>query len=328
MAQLKDKIKTTLDEGRMLILGSQVLLGFQFRSVFEKGFEGLPDHAKYMKLCGLGLMLLAVMLLMWPGAYHQIVEDGEDTRDLHQFATAVMAAALLPFAFGLGLDFFVGAERLMGITPGFVAGLTAALVALFFWYGIETLAVKRHKHEVEEEEEMSQEEEQKNGGGTKLKAKIEQALTEIRVVLPGAQALLGFQFASLLVEGFDKLPQSSKYVHFVSLSLIGLAIIFMMTPAAYHRLVEKGEQTEHFHRFASRMMLAAMVPLALGVTGDYFVVARKITESDAVAVGTSVAMLALFYGLWFGYTLYKRGQKEQAGRSKVKISARSLSNER
>src|ERR1043165_6904451 len=61
MAQLKDKIKTTLDEGRMVILGAQVLLGFQFRSIFEKGFEKLPAHAQYVKLGGLGLMLLAVV---------------------------------------------------------------------------------------------------------------------------------------------------------------------------------------------------------------------------------------------------------------------------
>src|SRR5919199_5980372 len=109
MAQLKDKVKTTLDEGRMLILGSQVLLGFQFRSVLEKGFDRLPDHAKYTKLGGLALMILAVTLLMWPGAYHQIVEDGEDTHELQRFATAVMGVALLPFALGLGADFFVGA---------------------------------------------------------------------------------------------------------------------------------------------------------------------------------------------------------------------------
>lgn len=327
MAQLKDKIKTTLDEGRMLILGSQVLLGFQFRSVFEKGFEKLPEHARYLKLGGLSLMLLAVLLLMWPGAYHQIVEDGEDTHELHHFATSVMGIALLPFALGLGADFFIGTEFLMGRTQGIIAGVAATLVALFFWYGMEAIARKSHRHEIKENKEMSHKEDDKKEDGTKLKDKIEQALTEIRVVLPGAQALLGFQFASLLVEGFEKLPQSSKYVHFVSLSLIALAIILMMTPAAYHRLVERGEQTEHFHRFASRMLLASMIPLALGVTGDFFVVARKITESDAFSFVASLLMLAIFYGLWFGYTLYRRAAK-QADSPRVNINVSSLSNER
>jgi hypothetical protein len=327
MAQLKDKIKTTLDEGRMLILGSQVLLGFQFRSVFEKGFEKLPEHARYLKLGGLGLMLLAVLLLMWPGAYHQIVEDGEDTHELHRFATSVMGIALMPFALGLGADFFIGTEFLMGRTQGIIAGVLATIVALFFWYGVEAVARKNHQHEIKEKKEMSDKEEDEKQSGTKLKDKIEQALTEIRVVLPGAQALLGFQFASLLVEGFEKLPQGSKYVHFVSLSLIALSVIMMMTPAAYHRLVERGEQTEHFHRFASRMMLASMIPLALGITGDFYVVARKITESDAFSIAASMFMLAIFYGLWFGYTLYRR-MENQTGRPGVNIRVSNLSNER
>lgn len=326
MAQLKDKIKTTLDEGRMLILGSQVLLGLQFRSAFEKGFEKLPQHAQYLKLGGLGLMLMAIMLLMWPGAYHQIVEDGEDTHELHHFATAVMGIALLPFALGLGADFFVGTELLMGRTQAIIAGALAATVALFFWYGWEAIGRQTHGHKIEEKKEMSNKEDDKEGG-TKLKDKIEQVLTEIRVVLPGAQALLGFQFASLLMEGFEKLPPSSKYVHFISLSLIALAIILMMTPAAYHRLVEKGEQTEHVHRFASRMLLASMIPLALGITGDLYVVARKISESDGFALTISLLTLALFYGLWFGYTLYRRMEK-RTDKPAVNISVSSLSNER
>jgi hypothetical protein len=41
-----------------------------------------------------------------------------------------------------------------------------------------------------------------------IKDKIQQVLTEIRVALPGAQALLGFQFTSLFMEAFQKLPGS------------------------------------------------------------------------------------------------------------------------
>ncbi|HEV7375060.1 MAG TPA: DUF6328 family protein [Pyrinomonadaceae bacterium] len=311
MAQLKDRVKTTLDEGRILIIGAQVLLGLQFRSIFETGFEKLPEHAKYIKLGGLGLLLLAVTLLIWPGAYHQIVEDGEDTHELNRFATTVMGVALLPFALGLGTDFFVGAESLFGRTQGIVAGVLATLVALFFWYGLEMMKRAGREPEVKEKKEMSKKKGEDEEGGTKLKDKIQQVLTEVRVVLPGAQALLGFQFISLLMEGFEKLPQSSKYVHFISLSLVALTVILLMTPAAYHRLVERGEDTEHFHRFASRTLLASMIPLALGIAGDFYVVARKITESDGLAIGLAGVALLIFYGLWFGFTLYRRQAREK-----------------
>jgi hypothetical protein len=325
MAQLKDKVKTTLDEGRILVIGAQVLLGFQFRSILETGFEKLPEHAKYMKLGGLGLLLFAVALLMWPGAYHQIVEDGEDTHELNRFATAVMGVALLPFALGLGVDFFVGAESLFGLTPAIIAGAAALAVALFFWYGLEVLRRAAREPEVKEKKEMSRKKEEQEEGGTKLKDKIQQVLTEMRVVLPGAQALLGFQFISLLMEGFEKLPQSSKYVHFVSLSLVALSIILLMTPAAYHRLVEQGEDTEHFHRFASRTLIVSMIPLALGIAGDFYLVAQKITESGDLSIGLSALALLIFYGFWFGFTLYRRQTRGQGARPRLQASVSSIS---
>jgi Family of unknown function (DUF6328) len=81
-----------------------------------------------------------------------------------------------------------------------------------------------------------------------------------------------------------------------------------MTPAAYHRIVERGEETEHFHRFASRVLLAAMIPLALGITADFYIVMRKVTESAALSAIVAALLLIAFYGLWFGYTLYRRAQ--------------------
>jgi Family of unknown function (DUF6328) len=325
MAQLKDKVKTTLDEGRILVIGAQVLLGFQFRAILETGFEKLPEHAKYMKLGGLGLLLLAVALLMWPGAYHQIVEDGEDTHELNRFATTVMGVALLPFALGLGVDFFVGAESLFGLAPAIVAGAAALAVALFFWYGLEALRRGAREPEVREKKEMSRKKGEQEEGGTELKDKIQQVLTEVRVVLPGAQALLGFQFISLLMEGFEKLPQSSKYVHFISLSLVALSVILMMTPAAYHRLVEQGEDTEHFHRFAGRALIASMIPLALGVSGDFYLVAQKITDSGGLSIGLAALALLIFYGLWFGFTLYLRQARGQGVRPRLQAGVSSVS---
>jgi hypothetical protein len=235
-----------------------------------------------------------------------------------------MGLALLPFALGLGAEFFVGTELLFGRTQGLVAGVLATMVALIFWYGMEAIDRPRRERGVREEKEMAKKKGEEEEGGTKLKDKIQQVLTEVRMVLPGAQALLGFQFISLLMEGFEKLPNSSKYVHFASLSLVALSVILLMTPAAYHRLVERGEDTEHFHRFASRMLLASMVLLALGITGDFYLVARKITESAALSVGLAVLALCIFYGLWFGFTLYSRQVREHGARRRIQVSLSSL----
>lgn len=63
------------------------------------------------------------------------------------------------------------------------------------------------------------------------------------------------------------------------------------------------------------MLIAAMPPLALGMCGDFFVVIRRITNSAVAAITGAVVMLLFFYGLWFGYTLYRRGQRGEASLS-------------
>ena len=326
VAKLKDKIQNALDEGRMLVLGSQVLLGFQFRSVFEPGFDKLPAASQYLKMCGLGLMLVALCLLLAPGSYHRIVEEGEDTERQHRFTTKVMRYALLPFAIALGFDVYVATLKTLARTLSLVIAIGIGLVALFFWHGLELLRRSAREPEVRERKEMD---EQKNAQaeaeGTKLTDKIKHVLTEARVVLPGAQALLGFQFITTLTEAFEKLPLSSKYVHLSSLLLVALSIVLLMTPAAYHRIVERGEETEHFHRFASRVLIAAMLPLPLGITGDFFVVVRKVTESATAAAVAAVLMLIFFYGFWFGYTLYQRNRNrtppQPTGNKRAQLAA-------
>lgn len=317
MAKLKDKVKNALDEARMLVLGAQVLVGFQMRSVFERGFESLPIISQALKLCGLGLMLLAVGLIIAPSSYHRLVERGEDTHEIHRYTSKMMDWALLPFAFGLGIDLYVATQKIAGSWKlGVVAGLFGAAMAAFFWYGLEFYMRHERAGEIEEkkrESEMEEKQEQDGGRNGKLTNKIQHALTECRVVLPGVQALLGFQFIVILTDGFDKLTSVTKYVHLASLGLTALAIVLLITPAAYHRMVERGEETEHFHRFASKVLVAALVPLALGMAGDVYVVVQKVTDSLLISVVSALVILAIFWELWFGLPLYRRTQREYAG---------------
>ena len=120
--------------------------------------------------------------------------------------------------------------------------------------------------------------------GDKLEERINLALTEVRVVLPGAQALLGFQAAIMFTDAFAHLPTTPKYAHLASLLLIVLTVILLMTPAAYHRIGERGRFSPHLHRFITRMLLAAMATLALGISAELYVVAHKITHSRALSL--------------------------------------------
>jgi hypothetical protein len=299
VAALKDRVQDALDENRMLVLGVQVLIGFDYRAAFEKGFELLPRAAQLLKLTSLSVLLVTFALLITPGADHRLCERGEDTPAFHRFASTFASLALFPFAAAMGIDLAIACCRLAGPGGAIAAGVVMAAVALFMWYGLELAfrPTKQRRQAMEPKQDQS---------GTDVKTKIHHALTEARVVLPGAQALLGFQFATMLVDGFDKLPMALKWLHFASLGSMAVAIVLLITPAAWHRIVERGQENERFHKFASAMVVAALVPIALGLSGDLFVVSYKITQSPALAAGMSGAALILFLGLWFGLTLGRR----------------------
>src|SRR5581483_3343746 len=90
---------------------------------------------------------------------------------------------------------------------------TATLVlTLFCWYGLELIARKRKRGKfslrdmVDPLRELDMKQEQE----TDLTTRVKQVLIECRVVLPGAQALLGFQLIIMWMTEFYKIPQFWK----------------------------------------------------------------------------------------------------------------------
>ena len=51
--QIDAKLKTALDESRLLILGAQVLFGFQSEAVFQELFANIPTASRYVHCGGL-----------------------------------------------------------------------------------------------------------------------------------------------------------------------------------------------------------------------------------------------------------------------------------
>jgi len=131
-----------------------------------------------------------------------------------------------------------------------------------------------------------------------LGQKIDQMLTEARVILPGAQALLGFQLAVALTQAFDGLPASSKAAHACALGLIALSTISLMAPAAYHRIAYGGEASKTFLQIGSCYMLAATAALAFELTADIYVVITKIADSSAAGGLAAAFSFLVLTGLW------------------------------
>src|SRR5882757_4100652 len=102
-SEAEKKLKTALDESRLLILGAQVLFGFLFQGVFQEAFEKLPFGAKVSNALGLLSISLAVSLLMAPSLHHQIAFKGESVPRAITNASRFAGFSLLPLTVGIGL---------------------------------------------------------------------------------------------------------------------------------------------------------------------------------------------------------------------------------
>lgn len=133
----------------------------------------------------------------------------------------------------------------------------------------------------------------------KIKDKVTHMLEEIRIVLPGTQTLLGFQFVAIFSNGFDKLSSQLQQLHLLSLGSIVFAMICIMIPPAYHRIADKGNDTERFHTLASMLIVTALFFLALGIAIDLYVVIGFISKNLEKALYISGGMLLFSYVAWF-----------------------------
>ena len=278
------------------MLGGQVLLGFSYDICYEGGFERAPFRAQLAEMGAIALLTVALGCIVWPAAFHRIAERGAPSEYLHLFITRVLDWALLPLGLSLGFAFYAAAVGLHVPHP-WVAGALAGAATLAAWYIGGLLPHRRRRptrHDSSDREHPD------------LSERIKKVLIECRMALPGAQAFLGFQFAVIFETSFEKLPRSSQLIHFATLFCTAAAIVLLIAPAAYHRLAEAGEDSEHFHTVASRLLITALAFLPLGMCGDLFVTLRKVTGSDVVSIAVPGFLITAFYMLWFGVSLWRR----------------------
>ncbi|TMH22731.1 MAG: hypothetical protein E6H64_04795 [Betaproteobacteria bacterium] len=88
-------------------------------------------------------------------------------------------------------------------------------------------------------------------------------LDEARMVLPGIQALFGFQLIAVFTEDFRRLADVERLAHLGSLLLVTIAIALIMTPAAYDRIVGEPRVSRRFITLASRLITSAIRRAAL-----------------------------------------------------------------
>ena len=300
---LSRKVKTALDENHLLLLGAQVLFGFQFQATFQESFAGLPSYARFLNSLALILMALTIGLLIAPSMQHRIVERGQDTARIHRVAGTFAGMATLPFGISLGLDVFLVFDHLFGTAAAAIAGGAFFAFVGLLWFVLGFALRIRSRVPV-----MSEKEEP-----TSLATRIEQMLTEARVIVPGVQALLGFQLAVAFTRAFESLDAALKLVHVTALCLVAIAVVLLMTPAALHRIAFGGQDVEAFLKLRSGFVLAAPLALGAGLARDMQVAVAKALDATGWATAIAAGSFAVLAGLWYGLPILLRTRRLSAG---------------
>jgi hypothetical protein len=139
-----------------------------------------------------------------------------------------------------------------------------------------------------------------------LKDQAQNIHEEARMVLPGVQALFGFQLIAVFNQRFSDLSPVDRQIHLAALLLVAIAIGMIMTPAAYHRLCEPYGVSRYFTRISSRLIAGAMVPLAIAVALDVYIVARMVDFAPAAAAVLGAVVLLMLASLWLVFPVWRR----------------------
>jgi len=140
----------------------------------------------------------------------------------------------------------------------------------------------------------------KSEATTELRDETKFTLEEGRMTLPGIQALFGFQLISVFSPVFDQqVAQPDKVLHLVAIGLTVISIALTMTPAAYDRQTKHMSCTKKFIRIASTCITVGMLPLAISMSLELYVISFVITKYAVLATTAATVALLFFLALWF-----------------------------
>jgi uncharacterized protein DUF6328 len=133
-----------------------------------------------------------------------------------------------------------------------------------------------------------------------LSEAVTHLLEECRMVLPGVQALFGFQLIAVFNSRFrERLTSTEQTIHLIAIGLVAMSVALVMAPAAYHRQTDPEEATDSFIELATYLLLWSMFPLMVGISLDFYLIAQLILENNILSLLLSLTLLLWFVTFWF-----------------------------
>lgn len=119
------------------------------------------------------------------------------------------------------------------------------------------------------------------------------------MLIPGVTAFLGFQLVAVFNNAFStKLTRDEQMLHVGAMFVTLVALLMLLTPAAYHRQAEPGWVSQGFADLSSRLITGATPLFALGITLDFYLLVRAVSEDQPLALILASAIFAIAVVLW------------------------------
>jgi len=130
-------------------------------------------------------------------------------------------------------------------------------------------------------------------------------LNELRVALPGVQVLFAFLLAVPFSQRFGQVTDVQKDAYMTALLCTMAGSVFLMAPAAHHRIRFRDPDKESLLKLANAFAIVGTVFLAVGMTAVVFLVTDLLFKNLVTAAVTGVTG-GLFAIVWFALPLLRK----------------------
>jgi Family of unknown function (DUF6328) len=132
-------------------------------------------------------------------------------------------------------------------------------------------------------------------------------LQELRVAGLGVQVLFGFLLALPFTTRFVKLSHPQRELYLASVLLAATSTALLLGPVAYHRLVFRLHQKEVLVKDANIMAICGLAAVGLAISAAVLLVVSYVAKGLPAVIST-IFVVCLFAGLWFGLPLARRSR--------------------
>ena len=133
---------------------------------------------------------------------------------------------------------------------------------------------------------------------SRLDRELLELLNELRVVLPGVQALFAFLLIVPFNANFAEVTGGERAVYTVALLASAIACVLFITPPSFHRLRFRRHDKAQLLRIGNRCAIAGMVALAVAVTAAVYLVTEFLFGAGVGAVLTTGIALPIVILWW------------------------------